>query len=63
MEELTPREKEICFLVAKNLTSQEIADKLNIKYNTVISFLNRIFKKLNIKKRGEIIRLVFLEKI
>lgn len=52
---LTPREAQICELVAKGLTNPEIAQRLCISENTVKHHLNSCFKKLEVKNRYELI--------
>lgn len=52
---LSPREKEIVQLTGKGLRNKEIAQQLNISETTVKTHLNRIFQKLNIKARSELI--------
>lgn len=46
---LSEREKDVLALVAKGLSSKEIADKLNISLHTVNSHRKNIVKKTNIK--------------
>ena len=48
-EELSDREKEVLVLVAKGLLNKEIADKLNISINTVITHRKNITRKTGIK--------------
>jgi len=52
---LTEREKEIAALTGEGYRNKEIAHKLNIGEPTVKTHLHRIFQKLNIKTRGELI--------
>ena len=47
--ELSEREKEVLLLVAKGLLNKEIADKLNISVNTVITHRKNITRKTGIK--------------
>ena len=48
-EVLSEREKEVLVLVAKGLLNKEIADKLNISVNTVITHRKNITRKTGIK--------------
>lgn len=48
-EKLSDREKEILVCVAKGLINKEIADKLNISINTVITHRKNISRKTGIK--------------
>jgi len=52
---LTPREAEICLLVCKGLTDQEIASALEIGFSTVRTHMKHIFAKLDVTTRSEII--------
>jgi DNA-binding CsgD family transcriptional regulator len=56
-EVLSNREREILLLVRKGLTNAEIARDLFISENTVKSHVSRVFKKLGITRRREIIQL------
>ena len=47
--ELSPRETEVLRLVAKGLMNKEIADRLNISINTVLSHRKNLTAKLGIK--------------
>ncbi|MDE6190615.1 MAG: LuxR C-terminal-related transcriptional regulator [Muribaculum sp.] len=47
--ELSQREIEVLSLVARGLINKEIADKLNISFNTVLSHRKNITAKLGIK--------------
>ncbi|MBQ7823422.1 MAG: response regulator transcription factor [Bacteroidaceae bacterium] len=48
-EELSPREIEVLQLVAQGYINKEIADKLNISFNTVLTHRKNITTKLGIK--------------
>jgi DNA-binding NarL/FixJ family response regulator len=52
---LTPREDEICSLVAEGLKNREIAKSLNLSEHTVKNHLFRIFERLGISSRAELI--------
>jgi len=52
---LSGREREVISLIGKGLRNKEIAQKLHISEPTVKSHLNRIFQKLNVKSRSELI--------
>jgi two-component system nitrate/nitrite response regulator NarL len=49
--ELTPREREVLKLVAKNLSNREIADRLVIEVGTVKNHVHSILQKLNASSR------------
>ena len=53
--QLTPREREVGLLVGEGYNDREIARMLDISEYTVKFHLKRVFKKLNIHKRVELI--------
>jgi DNA-binding NarL/FixJ family response regulator len=55
VQRLTPRELQIANLVAKGLTDAEIGAELLITQNTVKQTLKRMFRKLDIASRTEMI--------
>jgi DNA-binding CsgD family transcriptional regulator len=52
---LSPREREIVRLVAKGLPNKSIADVLDISLWTVATHLRRVFAKLGVGTRAEMI--------
>jgi DNA-binding NarL/FixJ family response regulator len=55
MARLTPRERDVAHLVADGMRNQEIALKLNLREHTVRNYLIRIFDKLGISSRVELV--------
>ena len=55
---LTNREKQTLSMVIMGLTNQEIAEKLFISEGTVKSHLNKAYRKLGVRSRGEAARLI-----
>lgn len=53
-DELTPREREIALLAAAGLTSREIADRLVVSVRTVDNHLQRVYRKLGVRRRQEL---------
>ena len=53
---LSPREQEVCSLLAYGHTNSEIAEKLFISERTVETHRANIFSKLNLKNRAELVR-------
>ena len=51
---LTGREEEVAFLVARGLTSRQIAAELSISEHTVDTHVRRILKKLGLRSRAQI---------
>jgi non-specific serine/threonine protein kinase len=51
---LTPREREVAGLVARELTNRQIADELVISERTVATHVHKILKKLNLRSRLQI---------
>ena len=56
--QLTPREFQICALVAQGATNREIAAKLFLSHKTIEAHLGHIFTKLGVRSRTELTRLI-----
>ncbi len=52
---LTPREEQVVALVAEGLSNREIAHELSLSHHTVKKYLFRIFEKLGISTRVELV--------
>ncbi len=52
-EDLSPREKEVLDCLAQGFLYKEIADKLSISYETVHTYIRRIYEKLQVRTRTE----------
>ena len=52
---LTPREEQVVALVAESLSNRDIARELNLSEHTVKKYLFRIFDKLGISSRVELV--------
>jgi DNA-binding NarL/FixJ family response regulator len=52
---LTPRERDVVHLAAEGMRNQEIASKLRLSEHTVRNYLIRIFDKLGISSRVELV--------
>ena len=52
--ELSPRQREIAFLVTQGLSNREIAERLFIAEQTVKDHLSDIFGQMNVHRRGEL---------
>jgi DNA-binding NarL/FixJ family response regulator len=52
---LTPREEQVVALVAEGLGNREIARELNLSEHTIKKYLYRIFEKLGISSRVELV--------
>jgi DNA-binding NarL/FixJ family response regulator len=50
---LSPREKEVLDLLAQGHLYKEIAEKLGISYETVHTYIRRIYEKLQVRTRTE----------
>ena len=55
MNDLTSRERQVFDLLAEGLKTEDIAKKLSITKNTVKYFTKRIYKKLGVKSKSELI--------
>ncbi len=54
-DNMTEREKEICFLMAEGLTNKQIADRLYISEGTVKNYISNIYDKTGIHDRVKLI--------
>ena len=52
-EGLSPREQEVLDCLSKGFLYKEIADKLGIGYETVHTYIRRIYEKLQVRTRTE----------
>ncbi len=52
-EALSPREQEVLDCLAKGFLYKEIAEKLGISYETVHTYIRRIYEKLQVRSRTE----------
>lgn len=52
-ENLSPREQEVLDLLSQGFLYKEIADKLGISYETVHTYIRRIYEKLHVRTRTE----------
>jgi RNA polymerase sigma factor (sigma-70 family) len=52
-ESLSEREQQVLDLLSQGLMYKEIADKLNISYETVHTYIRRIYEKLQVRTRTE----------
>ena len=59
MARLTPRERDVVRLVADGMRNQAIAFKLNLSEHTIRNYLIRIFDKLGISSRVELVLYAF----
>jgi RNA polymerase sigma factor (sigma-70 family) len=52
-EELSPREREVLDCLSQGFLYKEIAEKLGISYETVHTYVRRIYEKLQVRTRTE----------
>jgi DNA-binding NarL/FixJ family response regulator len=52
-EQLSPREQEVLDLLSQGFMYKEIADKLGISFETVRTYIRRIYEKLHVRTRTE----------
>jgi DNA-binding NarL/FixJ family response regulator len=55
-EDLTQRESEILALLSEGLSNKEIAERVDISYDTVRAHLRHIYEKLHVRGRTEAVR-------
>lgn len=59
--QLSPREKEVFYLLADGITNQDISDRLCISINTTKKHVNSIYRKLNINSRTNLLEILIHE--
>lgn len=57
VEQLTDREREVAEVASQGFTSRFIADQLHLSKRTVETHLGRIYRKLDVSSRDELIQL------
>jgi FixJ family two-component response regulator len=55
---LTPREREVCALVAAGRLNKQIAGKLGVTEKTIKAHLRRVMQKLQVRSLVDIVRIV-----
>lgn len=58
LNSLSPREREVIFLVARGMSRKECALTCNISQHTVAEYIKQAYRKLNVRNRVEAARLV-----
>jgi DNA-binding CsgD family transcriptional regulator len=56
---LSPREMEVCAGIAAGMSSEEIADALGIKLNTVLTHRKHAYARLHIRSQNQLLTLIF----
>ncbi|CAM3785349.1 LuxR C-terminal-related transcriptional regulator [Alkalicoccus chagannorensis] len=59
--QLSYREQQVLFHMAKGLTNKQIADVLQVAVGTVKSYSHHIYDKLGVRNRGEAVKIWFLK--
>ena len=59
LSELSEREQQVLDLLSQGLIYKEIAEKLNISYETVHTYIRRIYEKLQVRTRTEAVARFF----
>lgn len=60
LEELTPRERQIAALASEGLTNEQIAEAMFVTVNTVKTHLRRIYKRLGVTSRKDLVQIRML---
>jgi DNA-binding CsgD family transcriptional regulator len=59
--QLRPREQQVTTMVARGLSTAEIATKLCLSAHTVRDYLKQVFEKVGVSTRGELVAKIFAE--
>jgi DNA-binding CsgD family transcriptional regulator len=59
--QLGPREQQVTALVARGLSTVEIAAELCLSTHTVRDYLKQVFEKVDVRTRGELVAKIFAE--
>ena len=62
LTELTRRERDVALLVADGMTSSAIGNRLRLSARTVDNYLGRVYQKLGVTNRRDVVPLVLREK-
>lgn len=57
IERLSPKEFQVAMYLIQDFSQKEIGEMLNVQYGTVNTMKQRIYEKLNIKQRRELVEL------
>ena len=61
LRRLTRREREIAILIAQGCLTKQVAHELGLSPHTVTAYVNRIFAKLSVHNRAEMVSAVFTQ--
>jgi DNA-binding NarL/FixJ family response regulator len=56
---IEPREREVLGLVVEGLSNKEISSRLNLSESVVKATLQRLFEKVGVRTRGQLVRFAF----
>ncbi len=59
--DLTPRERQITQMVARGLSTGEMAEQLYLSPHTVRDYVKSVFDKVGVSSRGELVARIFVE--
>jgi two-component system invasion response regulator UvrY len=57
IERLTPREFQVAMYIIQDFSQKQISEMLNVQYGTVNTLKQRVYEKLNIEHRKELVEL------
>lgn len=55
-EQLSPKQQQVCELVALGMTSKQVGAKLNMSHRTVDSHRQEIYRRLGVRNIVELVR-------
>src|SRR5205814_748382 len=59
--DLSPRERQITQMIARGLSTGEMAQELYLSPHTVRDYVKSVFDKVGVSSRGELVARIFME--
>ena len=58
LHDLSAREREVAVALGAGSTKREIAEKLGVKFSTVNTLVTRIYRKLGVTRRAQLVNVI-----